>query len=313
MAKTKTKRRTVSPRPVRAPKKKVEPRRPYGWLLTAAVVVAAAGGAFLVAKNQAEGPDEAVAPPPAGLPDTPDYHSLLVAPTDPRRLILGTHVGLYESDDGGRTWQFSRLEGQDAMNLAHASGETVWTAGHDVLAKSGDGGRTWSDVRPSGLPSLDIHGFAVDPTDPARLYAAVAGEGLYRSTDGGVSFDLVSKTVGGGVMALAVTADGRILAGDMRQGLMVSKDDGKSWKLALAAGLMGLAVSPNDPDRILATGPGILLSTDGGATWDEVHGVEPATGPVAWAATNPDVAYVVGFDRVLYWTEDRGQSWLPVE
>jgi hypothetical protein len=26
-----------------------------------------------------------------GLPRTPDYHSLLVSPSDPRRLVLGTH------------------------------------------------------------------------------------------------------------------------------------------------------------------------------------------------------------------------------
>lgn len=310
MARTKTKRRTAARRPVQAPKKKVEPRRRYGWVLSAAVVVAVAAGAFLVAKNQAEGPDEAIAPPPAGLPDTPDYHSLLVAPADPRRLVLGTHSGLYESGDGGRTWRFSTLEGQDAMNLALASGETVWTAGHDVLAKSDDGGRTWSDVRPSGLPSLDIHGFAVDPNDPARLYAAVAGEGLYRSADAGATFEAVSRKVGGGVMALAVTPDGRILAGDMQQGLLMSEDGGKNWRRVLAAGVMGLAVSPEDPKRILAGGPGIVLSTDGGTTWDLVQTVD--AGPIAWAPSDSDIAYAVTFDGVLYKSEDAGASWEPV-
>src|SRR5207244_10760202 len=126
-----------------------------------------------------------------------------------------------------------------------------------VLAKSTDGGRTWVDVRPSGLPTLDVHGFAVDPRRPNRLYAAVAGQGLYRSTDNGVSFTPVSKQVGGAVMALAVTPSGDSLCGDMQQGLLVSRDGGKTWRRILAAQLMGLALNPRDPKRVLAAGPGI--------------------------------------------------------
>jgi photosystem II stability/assembly factor-like uncharacterized protein len=311
VAKTKTKRRAAA-RAVQHPKPRPKQKPRYGWIASAAVIVVAAGGAFWLAKNQAEGPHEAVEPPAAGLPNTPDYHSLLVDPTDPRRIFLGTHVGLYASIDGGRSWEFARLEGQDAMNLARASGETVWTAGHNVLARSADGGTTWEDVRPDGLPSLDIHGFAVDPRDPTTLYAAVAGQGLYRSRDGGESFELVSKEVGGGVMALAVMPDGRILAGDMQQGLLASGNGGKTWKLVLRAGLMGLAVNPDDPETVVATGPGILLSRDGGRNWDQVLAIEQGAGPVAWSPSEPTVAYVVGFDKALYKTEDGGATWRTI-
>jgi len=249
---------------------------------------------------------------PSGLPDTPDYHSLFVAPSDPRHILLGTHAGLYESTNGGRAWTRVALAGQDAMNLASSEGETVWTAGHNVFARSTDGGQTWTDVRPNGLPSLDIHGFAVDPRDPTTLYAAVAGQGLYRSRDGGESFELVSKEVGGGVMALAVMPDGRILAGDMQQGLLASGNGGKTWKLVLRAGLMGLAVNPDDPETVVATGPGILLSRDGGRNWDQVLAIEQGAGPVAWSPSEPTVAYVVGFDKALYKTEDGGATWRAI-
>ena len=148
-----------------------------------------------------------------GLPRTPDYHSLLVSPTDPRRLVLGTHYGLFDSTDGGASWRRTAFGRRDAMNLARASGPVTWAAGHNVLAKSRDGGKTWQDVSPPGLLYLDVHGFGVDPRTPNRLYAAIAGNGLYRSTNGGRSFELVTKDVGGDVFALAVTRDGRILAG----------------------------------------------------------------------------------------------------
>jgi photosystem II stability/assembly factor-like uncharacterized protein len=317
VAKTKTKARRQAgrPKPVQAPTKRREERRLPSWtyaLGAAAVIAAIAGGAFLLGKDRAqsgaEGPATAT-----GLPNTADYHSLLVAPADASHVLLGTHAGLYESRDGGRTWKQVALAGQDAMNLARADGPTVWTAGHNVFAKSTDGGRSWTDVRPAGLPSLDLHGFAVDPNKPRRLYAAVAGQGLYRSDDGGRSFGLVSHEVGGAVMALAVTPDGRILAGDMQQGLLASDDSGKSWHPVAQTAVMGLAINPGDAKTIVAGGPGVLLSTDGGRTWDQVLPLSDGAGPVAWSQSNPDVGYAVGFDRVLYRTGDRGRTWQPVE
>jgi len=247
-----------------------------------------------------------------GLPNTPDYHSLLVNPSNPWSLILGTHQGLYVSGDGGRHWRFDSLSGSDAMNLARPAGRTIWLAGHGVFKKSADAGASWVDVRPNGLPGLDIHGFAVDPRRPATLYAALAGQGLYRSADGGRSFALASRDVGGAVMALAVLPDGRILAADMQQGLLVSRDGGRSWQRLLAGQVIGLAVNPADPSRLLATGSGIALSTDGGRTWRSVLDLPQGAGPVAWSKSNPKVAYVVGFDRKLYRSADSGRSWQAV-
>lgn len=249
----------------------------------------------------------------SGLPETSDYHSLLVSPTDTKQVLLGTHGGLYESVDGGRNWEFAELEDQDAMNLARADGNVVWAAGHDVLARSSDGGRTWEDVRPDGLPGLDVHGFAIDPQDPDRLYAAIAGVGLFRSADGGSTFEAVPTEVGGAVMALAVTRDGRILAGDMQRGLVLSENGGKTWRVALRVGVMGLAVNPEDGKRVLMAGTeGVSLSENGGRTWRPTLSLSPGAGPVAWAPSDPDLAYVVGFDQTLYTTTDGGFTWQPV-
>ena len=314
MAQAKTRHRSAPKRPVQAPKKRQDPSRfprPLGWLVAVALISAIAVGALLLGRERGQSGSAGPATS-AGLPNTPDYHSLLVAPSEPSRLLLGTHAGLYESTDGGRNWAQVALSGQDAMNLAEAGGQTVWTAGHNAFAKSTDGGATWRDVRSDGLPSLDIHGFAVDPSSSDRLYAAVAGQGLYRSDDGGKSFRLASEDVGGAVMALAVMPDGRILAGDMEKGLLESSDRGESWRLVLRAGLMGLAVNPQDAKAVVATGPGILLSSDGGKTFDQVLALEQGAGPVAWSPSDPNLAYVVGFDGTLYRSDDDGVSWNPV-
>jgi len=158
---------------------------------------------------------------------------LLFAATHPERIVLGTHAGLYESADGGRTWQKGPLGGNDAMNLVRTPSGRIWAAGHNVLFASDGGGRTWAEVRPEGLPGLDLHGFAADPDDGERLYAAVAGEGLYRSVDGGRTFSLVSEEVGPNVFGLSVTSTGRILAADPSSGVYASDDGGRTWALVL--------------------------------------------------------------------------------
>jgi photosystem II stability/assembly factor-like uncharacterized protein len=314
MAKLKTKptSRASARRPQAPPSSpSSDRRRLYARIAWIAVVGLAALGAFWVAKKQAEGPNEAVAPPPTGLPNTPDYHSLLVDASDPDRVLLGTHVGVYETMDGGRRWTFAGLEGEDAMNLVRTTDGTLWLAGHSVLKKSLDGGAVWEDVRPNGLPGLDVHGLAVDPADDQVVYAAIAGEGLYRSDDSGASFEQVSEGVGPAVYGLAVTPDGRVLAAEQR-GVFASDDGGTTWKTLFEANVVGLAIQPGDGRTILTTGPGIYRSTDAGATWRKVQDISEGSWPVAWAPSDPERAYVVGFDRKLYSSDDAGATWRSV-
>jgi photosystem II stability/assembly factor-like uncharacterized protein len=162
---------------------------------------------------------------------------------------------------------------------------------------------------PQGLPTLDIHAFAVDPADSSVLYAAIAGHGLYRSTDGGTSFDLVSDDVGASVVSLVLTHDGELLASDSERGLMKSSDGGRTWEQLMTTRLLGLAVNPAAPDTVLAAGPGVLLSWDGGRSFKQVLDIAQGAGSVAWAPSNADVGYALGLDGVLYLTTDRGATW----
>ena len=249
-----------------------------------------------------------------GLPRAHHYHSLLVSPTDPNQLLLGTHEGLYASSDGGRHWTYDALAKSDAMNLARPTGETVWLAGHEVFKKSTDGGADWIDLDPAGLPSLDIHAFAVDPRDAQSLYAAVAAKGLYHSRDGGESFTRLSERVGGTVTGLAVMPDGRILAADYERGLLISADHGATWRRPRQpVQVVGLAVNPSNSKLVLGTGAGIEVSNDGGQSWLSALDLEDGAGPVAWSSSDPSRAYVVGFNRTLYRSDDSGRSWRPVK
>jgi len=295
-------------------KKKTQARLARPLLFVAAIgLVALVTIGLVLMRGLGEDATRAAAAP---LPDTSDYHSLLVAPNAPDELVLGTHQGLFRSTDGGQTWTQAELTNQDAMNLARASGKTVWAAGHNLLARSSDGGSTWQDVQPAGLPSLDVHGFALDP-DSNRLWAAVAGQGLYRSDNGGASFSLVTKKVGAGVMGLAVLPGGRMLAADMQQqALLASEDGGKTWSTPLDRPVMTVAAAPDDPKLMLASilgdDAGIVRSADGGQSWHPVLALPEGAGPIGWSESEPTTAYVVSLDRTLFRSTDAGASWRQV-
>ena len=224
-------------------------------------------------------------------------------------MLLGTHDGVYESSNGGQTWQRTTLVGADAMSLDSAADSTVWASGHGVLSVSVDDGETWRSVVPRGLPSLDVHAFAVDQIDSRSLYAAIASRGLYRSKDGGISFVRVSKDVGGNVVSLALAENGELIASDSERGLLLTLDGGRSWESLMSTPLSGLAVNPANPGTILGGGPGVLLSWDGGRSFAEVLDLPQGASSVAWSRSDADVAYVLGMDGALYRTVDRGRTW----
>jgi photosystem II stability/assembly factor-like uncharacterized protein len=308
-------------RPPAAPARRKPSRsRGFGWLAWVALGAAVAAGAFFVAREQATG-GEPVDPPARGLPATPDYHALYVDPANPERLLLGTHVGIYESTNGGVSWRFAGLGGNDAMHFGRERDGTLWAAGHEVLERSDDGGATWETVRPDGLPSRDIHGFAVSRDVDGLVYAAVYDEGLYRSDDGGASFRLISETVGPNVNALALTKDGVLFAADGERGVFANANgDGVQWVRALAMPTLGLASNRADPPaaRVLAGGRSLQLFTHP-RDWTEVLSLEGRwAGPVAFAASDPSLAYAVTFDPdergsgVLYRSRDGGATWRRV-
>ncbi|MEH1014437.1 glycosyl hydrolase [Micromonospora sp. CPCC 206060] len=188
---------------------------------------------------------------------------------------------------------------------ANPGGGSVTYEGTGLYAST-DGGRHWRflGLRDSGA----IGAITVDPTDPKRIFVAAAGSlyspggdrGVYRSTDGGASWQRVLTGANGFTGATEVlldpTGSGRLYAvlwdhrrepdlrtyGGVGSGVYRSDDGGQTWR-RLAGGLpaaspevgrIGLGQSPSDPDRLYAivnttAGPfeGFYGSTDGGENW----------------------------------------------
>jgi uncharacterized protein (TIGR03437 family) len=113
-------------------------------------------------------------------------------------MIAGTYLGLQISTDGGNTWTAGASQGgvqsNQALAIAPGNPSTLYLLNACELQRSSDLGRTFTTVLPAVTASGSsqcIGTFAIDPRNPATLYAGV---GVYDST---VAFLLDRSTDGG--------------------------------------------------------------------------------------------------------------------
>ncbi len=238
---------------------------------------------------------------------TEDVHSLAFVGDDPNRLLFGHHGGILASTDGGRSWQPLGTR-SDAMSLGPAADGSIVIAGHEVFAESRDDGRTWQDV-PAALPGLDIHGFARDPGNPARMWAYLATGGLWESLDGGRAWERVQEE--NILFPVAVTApSGTRLIGLTADGLASSDDGGRTWRSVATPELYPIAslgATSNGSVQVAGGPDGLARSDDGGASWSKL----PFEGkPFAVAVTNDGrTIAVVTRATDFFRSDDGGRTW----
>jgi photosystem II stability/assembly factor-like uncharacterized protein len=113
----------------------------------------------------------------------------------------------------------------------------------------------WTAIGPAPLGSGNgansgrLTGIAVSPTDPNTIYVAAAGGGVWKTTDGGTTWAALTDaqtTLAMGSIAIAPTDPNRIYAGtgeannsldsNHGNGILVSTDGGSTWNLQTANG-----------------------------------------------------------------------------
>jgi photosystem II stability/assembly factor-like uncharacterized protein len=183
----------------------------------------------------------------------------------------------------------------------------------DGLYKSADAGKTWKQV---GLAKSEhIGSIVIDPRNSNVVYVGAQGplwsaggeRGLYKTTDGGATWNRVlhiSDDTGISDVVLQPgkpdviyasayqrrRAVGQMIGGGPEGGIHKSTNGGKTWT-RLTAGLptgemgrAGLAVDPRNPNRVYAIidakrhESGFFRSDDAGATWTRIGRVLPQEG-----------------------------------
>ena len=166
------------------------------------------------------------------------------------------------------------------------------------------------------------------------MYVAVATGGIWKTTNGGITWAPVSDSIGvGSVGAVAAApSNGDVVwvgsgeANNMRSsswgvGVFKSTDGGKTWStpmLPKTQHIGRIVIDPRDPDivYVAAMGPlwapggdrGLFKTIDGGKTWTNTKSISAQTGftELVMDPANPDVLYAASLQR-----ERREYGFLP--
>jgi photosystem II stability/assembly factor-like uncharacterized protein len=278
--------------------------------------------------------------------------------------VAQVNGGVFKTTDYGRTWQpiFDDQPtgsiGAIAVSISNpdiiyvGSGEGLHRPDlsiGDGIYKSTDAGKTWTHL---GLrDGQQIAQVAVDPRNPDRVFVAVAGHpygpneerGIFRSTDGGQSFEKVlyrDENTGGGDVQIDPANPETVYASlwEAREGpwengswkggnggIFKSSDGGKNWNQltkGLPQGMVqaNLAVAPGSPKSLFAAvgtekSAQLYRSDDAGENWfvattDSRPGLAIGGGDLPVVRFDPTDANIVYSATVVCWkSTDGGKTW----
>jgi photosystem II stability/assembly factor-like uncharacterized protein len=247
-----------------------------------------------------------------------------------REFITYTDIGLFRSEDGGRSWM-SSTNGvpREWVNTTYwvafdpdVKGR-MWSANsytHDLprpkmwrhnsarnfrggVCRSDDGGRTWVKSN-AGMPETAVTHILLDPASPGAqriLYAAAFGRGVYKSVDGGKTWSLKNNGI--------------------------TQAEPFAWRLAHGSdGALYLVVARRTEDGSIGNvGDGaVYKSTNGAETWQPVPLPAGVNGPsgIAIDSRSPNRLYLAAWARAtptlhgegggIYLSDDGGRTWRQV-
>jgi photosystem II stability/assembly factor-like uncharacterized protein len=255
-------------------------------------------------------------PDPSGLaqqqPNVNHIHAL-ASRGGPGTLLLGTHVGVSTVKAGASPIAIAGSGPKgDVLSVDYAPDGTAYASGHAFgVDVSHDGGATWS-LLAADLANLDVHGFAIDPTNPRNLYVYAVGKGILVSSDAGAHWDHRAGYADTHYLTdLTVTADGTLLAGSPELGIAASPDHGANFTTVRSGTgqVYSLSSSPQSADIVVAaTEFGLFLTSNGGHDWDIGQTAVVITG-ISVDPRDPKRFYAGGVDGSIFTTTDSGANW----
>jgi hypothetical protein len=250
--------------------------------------------------------------------------NLLFNPNDSNVIYLSTTSnGIYKTLDGGETWKQTGLKTGNSASIAfdQKNPEILYTVSGGKILKSVDGGDNWQNIYIETRAGQSISSIAADFYNTNKIYASVSDGTILRSTDYGNTWSVLTR-IGDYINQIYIyPSDSRIIfLVTRKKGIFKSLDDGENWtqiNTSLSKFKGGLNINwflfyKKDPTKIyLATGYGLLKSSDGGATWGEIKTLLPSGTPIQSVAVDPNDENKILFaiDNKIHKSLNSGSEW----
>jgi photosystem II stability/assembly factor-like uncharacterized protein len=261
--------------------------------------------------------------------------------------------GIYKTTNGGDTWLNMGLENTERISsiIIHPENSDIVFAGalghlwnpnpERGVYKTTDGGKTWQNVLfvDENTGCADI---TINPENPEILYCAMwdfrrlpytfrsggKGSGLYRSTDGGNTWqklikDLPENETGRISVAVSPVNPSMVYAlieAREKGGLYRSDDNGDSWKLSNSSKAMTerpfyfscIIPDPVDTNKVYKPGFNLNVSDDRGEKFRVPYvggGNVHVDHHALWIGKNDNKLLYLGTDGGVYTSTDQGKTW----
>ncbi len=203
----------------------------------------------------------------------------------------GTHLAFDQSQDGGRTWSESTIEGLINAHpidlIALPSGRLILSTDRGVLVRPSDGG-AWA-VTGGDLGEMGAFQLLADRASPEMVWAATP-LGVYRQRKGELGWTAYNQ---------GLPPNGRIRA------LYSSPQSPNTWLAAMA-----WSPAPARGHIQEIPPPSVIRTADGGRSWQVTAGLNGARVYHFAGASQPAERVYAATQRGVCRSEDGGRSWV---
>ena len=251
--------------------------------------------------------------------NNPRVYGFSFDPTNPEIIFLACGNGALRTLDGGKSWRITtdwRVTEALAVCVDRTSSKNVYLATAYGIWRTTDRGETWTESN-QGLKKRYTQTVIVDRTQTKRILAGTEG-GLYVSTDGAKSWSLTEGKAGAVLdIQQSVSSPHIWLAGTQRNGVLRSKDRGRTWVKAeggiAQSSIYAVAIDRFNDHIMAAAGwnTGVFVSENGGRSWSQHKAGLPTSDiyELVFDASESGKIWTATVEEGIFTSDDLGKSW----